>query len=235
MGEFVAFDRKDGRGGHLGSTEKPVVTVTVTGVYFGADVWRDVLDEAEYVEYLTDAEDLRVGFRAVDEDDVHASAYSISEYQARAAPVWDRLGMDVDGATHVPLDTDSEEFPVIDVSEFVDGDESDSSEDASTNEDDERAAAAESNGNGSDSGVQDLAKDDLYDALDAFDVPQSVSVGDFVQAIDGERGYYDAAERLDVDRQTIVELVHHLGIRDALENEEGALARGLALDQEASA
>lgn len=233
MSNFEPFGEKNGTKGTNGMS----VAVSTEGVYFGATITRDVLDDPDYVEWLVDADAARVGFRPVDDLDEVASAYSVSEFAARAAPIWDTIGAEVDETTHVPVDTESESFPVIDMSEFVadspaddDGDEGDNPLDIE----------CEVCGRGFDSetgrnihmGRMHDENDDDGDVLDRERIEtalEQVGVDDVepeevIKAIDLQPRIFQVATQLDIPRGDADDLVRRLDLKDALESDDG-LAR----------
>lgn len=203
MSDFEPFAEKNGTKGTNGMS----VSVTKEGVYFGVKVTRDVLDDPEYIEWLVDADAARVGFRPIEDPDEVASAYSVSEYAARAAPIWDTIGAEVAETTHVPVDTESEEFPIIDMSEFVEG-ESDEREGESSTRRFEP---------GSDHDVLDRER--IMTALDSIGI-DDVDPEEVVEAVDLQPRIFQVATQLDIARGDADDLVRRLDLEDALDSDQ---------------
>lgn len=205
MSDFEPFEGKNGKGRYNGMT----VSVTETGLYLGAAVCQEVLGDPDAIQYLIDEATGRVGVLPAD-DDV-PSAYAVSGYQARAKPVWDALGVAVDHAEHVPIDTDSEDFPVVDVSEFIAGDANESKNESESEP-------------GNESGeVEDppLDTERIATALDQVGIGGAVSVDGLLHAADEHGQAYEVADELGITRLDAQDLIRRLDLGDALESEDG--------------
>ena len=122
-GDFVPFTGKGGHVDQRGSREYPSVTISQGELSLGKAVHEEFLDDAPRVEYLIDREGGRVGLRPVDDDEPLPHAYAVSDHTLRTINLWKTMGVALDESQQIPVDVESADFPVLDVSAFVvDGD-----------------------------------------------------------------------------------------------------------------
>lgn len=118
MSDFEPFQDK---GVRRVTTSYPSATVNHHSIRPGKTVRERFFQDADHVEFLLDEANYRVGLRPIEDHESTPHAYKLSNGSTvKAKKVWERLGVSVPETTYVAVDIESEDFPVVDMSEFAD-------------------------------------------------------------------------------------------------------------------
>ena len=117
-----------------GDVPVPMVTVSDGRIYTNL-ILREELGHPDQVEFLVDDDGHRIGLRPDPDGEVH-HAYALSNRSLNTKKLWTDLGVTVPESVPIEVDVESEDFPVIDIGQFVDGAESQPQSESQTADED---------------------------------------------------------------------------------------------------
>lgn len=183
-------------------------------LYLGQTIYHE-LGEPEYIQYLADESTSKVAIQPLDEKEGAENAYSVSDRGlVHATPAWDAVGAVIGGSARIPADMESEDCPVIDLSEFVGVEESESEPESDGREDGTSTRRFEP---GSDNDVLDRER--VQTALDSVGI-DDVDPEEFIKAVDLQPRIFQVATQLDIARGDADDLVQRLDLEDALDSDQ---------------